>query len=102
MNPLGKPRASIPHEDIQTHDLYLTPTRRRALVSGCAQEDLDHFYGLDAQEGSRPTYQNGGADTFNAEQNAKREANMRAVQEQNYKNKMQNYQKGYSNTLPNY
>ena len=73
-----------------------------ALVSGCAQEDLDHFYGLDVQEGSQPAYQSGATDTFYAEQNAKREANMRAVQEQNYKNQMQNYQNGYTNTLPNY
>lgn len=73
------------------------------LISGCAQEDLDHFYGRDVQPGSyQPTYQSGGTDSFYAEQNAKREANMRAVQEQNYKNQMQNYKNGYSNTLPNY
>ena len=73
------------------------------LVSGCAQEDLDHFYGLDVPQGSQPAYQSSSStDSFYAEQNAKREANMRAVQEQNYKNQMENYKNGYSNTLPNY
>jgi hypothetical protein len=72
------------------------------LIPGCAQEDLDHFYGLDAQPGQQQNYQSGGTDSFYAEQNAKREANQRAVQEQNYRNQMQNYQNGYSNTLPNY
>ena len=41
-------------------------------------------------------------DPFYAQQNARREANMRAVQQQNYQNQMQNYQRGYSNKLPNY
>ena len=45
----------------------------------------------------RPT-----TDSFYAQQNAAREANMRAVQQQQYRNDMSNYQKGYSNTLPKY
>ena len=45
----------------------------------------------------RPT-----TDPFYAQQNAAREANMRAVQQQQYRNDMSNYQKGYSNKLPNY
>ena len=48
---------------------------------------------------SRPSYQ---PDPFYAQQQAKRDANMRAVQQQNYNNQMQNYQRGYSNKLPNY
>ena len=50
-----------------------------------------------AQPQSRPT-----TDSFYAQQNAAREANMRAVQQQQYRNDMSNYQKGYSNKLPNY
>ncbi len=73
-----------------------------ALVSGCAQDDLDHFYGRDVEPGSQQTYQSSGTDSFYEQQNAAREANLRAVQEQNYRNQMQNYQNGYSNTLPNY
>ena len=41
-------------------------------------------------------------DPFSAQQNAAREANLRAVQQQQYRNDMSNYQKGYSNKLPNY
>jgi hypothetical protein len=50
---------------------------------------------------SQPSYRPA-ADPFYAQQNAAREANLRAVQQQQYKNDMQNYQKGYSNKLPNY
>ncbi|MEO6738889.1 MAG: hypothetical protein ABIP20_01460 [Chthoniobacteraceae bacterium] len=49
-----------------------------------------------------PQYRSPSPDPFYAQQAAKREANMRAVNEQNYRNQMQNYQKGYSNKLPNY
>ena len=48
---------------------------------------------------STPQYQ---PDPFYAQQAAKREANMRAVQQQQYRNDMSNYQRGYSNKLPNY
>jgi hypothetical protein len=48
---------------------------------------------------SRPSYQ---PDPFYAQQAAKREANMRAVQQQNYNNQMENYKRGYTNKLPNY
>ena len=50
-----------------------------------------------SQPQSRPT-----TDSFYAQQNAAREANLRAVQQQQYRNDMSNYQKGYSNKLPNY
>jgi len=85
-----------------------------ALVSGCSTADMDHFYGLDAQpgyngpsdyyrNGRNPTpYQAPAADPFYAQQNAAREANMKAVRDQEYKNQMQNYQNGYRSTLPNY
>jgi uncharacterized protein involved in type VI secretion and phage assembly len=46
---------------------------------------------------SRPSYQ---PDPFYAQQQAAREANMRAVQQQQYKNDMYNYQRGYTNKLP--
>jgi hypothetical protein len=39
---------------------------------------------------------------FYTPQNAAREANMRAVRGQQYKNEMQNYKSGYRSTLPNY
>ena len=48
---------------------------------------------------SRPSYQ---ADPFYAQQQAKREANMRAVQQQNYNNQMERYKRGTTNKLPNY
>ena len=48
---------------------------------------------------SRPSYQ---PDPFYAQQNAARAANLRAVQQQQYKNDMQNYQRGYTNKQPNY
>jgi hypothetical protein len=85
-----------------------------ALFSGCSAADSDHFWGLDAQPGySGPSdyYRNGrtpapyqapAADNFYAQQNAAREANMKAVRDQQYKNEMQNYQNGYRSTLPNY
>lgn len=47
---------------------------------------------------SQSSYQ---PDPFYAQQAAKREANMRAVQEQQRKNDMYNYQHGYTNKLPN-
>ena len=47
---------------------------------------------------SRPSYQ---PDPFYAQQAAKREANMRAVQQQNYNNQMESYKRGYTNKLPN-
>jgi len=46
---------------------------------------------------SRPSYQ---PDPFYAQQAAKREANLRAVQQQQTKNDMYNYQHGYTNKLP--
>ena len=46
---------------------------------------------------SRPSYQ---PDPFYAQQNAAREANLRAVQQQQTKNDMYNYQHGYTNKLP--
>ncbi len=81
-----------------------------ALVSGCSEADTDHFWGLDTQPGYNgpsenrtPTqYQAPAADNFYQQQNAAREANMKAVREQQYKNEMQNYQNGYRSTLPNY
>ena len=87
-----------------------------ALLSNCTEADMDHFYGLDAQPGyngpstyySQPTqgqttqYQAPATDSFYQQQNAAREANLRAVREQQYKNEMQNYQNGYRSTLPNY
>ena len=51
---------------------------------------------------SQPQSRSASPDPFYAQQNAKREANMRAVNEQNYRNQMQNYQRGYSNKLPSY
>ena len=39
---------------------------------------------------------------WNSQQNAAREANLKAVRDQQYKNEMQNYQNGYRSTLPNY
>ena len=85
-----------------------------ALVSGCSTADSDHFWGLDAQPGyngpsdyyrngrTPAPYQTPAADPWYAQQNAAREANMKAVREQQYKNEMQNYQNGYRSTLPNY
>lgn len=85
------------------------------MISGCTEADMDHFYGLDAQPGyNGPSdyYRTPGgyqaaaqapaADRFYEQQNAAREANMRAVREQQYKNEMQNYRNGYRSTLPNY
>jgi hypothetical protein len=83
-----------------------------ALVSGCSTADSDHFWGLDAQpgyngpsdyyrNGRTPTqYQAPAADPFYAQQNAAREANMKAVREQQYKNGMQNCRNGCRSTLP--
>lgn len=48
---------------------------------------------------SQPSYRPA-VDPFYAQQNAAREANLRAVQQQQTKNDMYNYQKGYSNKLP--
>lgn len=85
-----------------------------ALFTGCSTADSDHFWGLDAQPGyTGPSdyYRNGrtpapyqapAADPFYAQQNAAREANMKAVREQQYKNEMQNYKNGYRSTLPNF
>lgn len=85
-----------------------------ALVSGCSTADRDHFWGLDAQpgytgpsdyyrNGRTPTpYQASAPDNFYAQQNAAREANMKAVREQQYKNQMQDYKNGYRSTLPNF
>jgi len=81
-----------------------------ALVSGCSTADTDHFWGLDTQPGyngpstyRNPTpYQAPAADSFYSQQNAAREANMKAVRDQQYKNEMQNYKSGYRSTLPNY
>ena len=49
-----------------------------------------------------PQYRSPSSDPFYAQQAAAREANMRGVQQQQYRNDMSNYQKGYSNKLPNY
>lgn len=46
---------------------------------------------------TQPSYQ---PDPFYAQQAAKREANMRAVQAQQQKNDLYNYQHGYTNKLP--
>jgi hypothetical protein len=73
-----------------------------ALMTGCSQADLDHFYGRDVATGSQPQSRSTAPDPWYAEQQAKREANMRAVNEQNYRNQMQNYQRGYTNKLPSY
>lgn len=81
-----------------------------ALLSNCTQEDSDHFWGRDVQPGyngpstygSSGSYQSSSPDPFYQQQNAAREANMRAVREQQYKNEMQNYRDGYRSTLPNY
>ncbi len=81
-----------------------------ALLSSCTQEDSDHFWGLDVQPGyngpstyREPSqYQSQSSDSFYEQQNAAREANMKAVREQQYKNEMQNYKNGYRDTLPNY
>ncbi len=48
---------------------------------------------------SQPSYRPA-ADPFYAQQNAAREANLRAVQQQQTKNDMYNYQHGYTNKLP--
>lgn len=71
---------------------------------------MDHYYGRDVQPGyngpsnyrTPSQYQAPAADNFYEQQNAAREANMKAVREQQYKNGMQNYQNGYSSSLPNY
>lgn len=87
--------------------------RSTLLVSGtlvlfsCTQEDADHFWGRDVQPGYNGNYGSSGSyqsspDPFIQQQNAAREANMRAVREQQYKNEMQNYRDGYRSTLPNY
>ena len=73
-----------------------------ALATACTSEDLDYF-----QNGPRDgSYQAGppagGSDSFYQQQNAAREANMRAVREQDYRNQMQSYQNGYRSSLPNY
>ena len=84
------------------------------LATSCSTADMDHFWGLDAQpgyngpsdyyrNGRTPTaYQAPAQDNFYQQQNAAREANMRAVSEQQYRNEMQNYKNGYRSTLPNY
>jgi hypothetical protein len=48
---------------------------------------------------SRPSYQ---PDPFYAQQQAAREANMRAVQQTQYNQQMESYKRGYTNKLPNY
>jgi hypothetical protein len=84
------------------------------VLTSCSTADADHFWGRDAQPGyTGPSdyYRNGrtpvpyqapAPDPFYAQQNAAREANMKAVREQQYKNEMQNYKNGYRSTLPNY
>jgi hypothetical protein len=52
--------------------------------------------------GNAGSYQSSSPDPFYQQQNAAREANMRAVREQQYKNEMQNDRDGYRSTLPNY
>ena len=49
---------------------------------------------------TQPQYRPAGPDPFYAQQAAKREANMRAVQQQNYQNQMDSYKRGYTNKLP--
>lgn len=71
------------------------------LSSGCAQDDLDYFM-HGPSDGSYQPAAGGGGDSWQAQQDAARQANLRAVQEQSYKNEMQNYQNGYRSTLPNY
>lgn len=85
-----------------------------ALHSSCSQADNDHFWGLDAQPGYRgPSdyYRNSGGyqaqsaaapDRFYEQQNAAREANLKAGRELQYQHQMQSYQNGYRSTLPNY
>ncbi len=46
---------------------------------------------------SRPAYQ---PDPFYAQQQAAREANMRAVQQTQYNQQMDSYKRGYTNKLP--
>jgi len=70
------------------------------LLSSCAQEDLDYFMN-GPRDGSYQPVQRTDDSAWYAQQNAAREANQRAVQEQAYKNQMQNYKSGYSSTLPN-
>ncbi len=72
------------------------------LLSGCSQADMDHFYGRDVAPGAQPQYRSAAPDPWYAQQQAAREANMRAVQQQNYQNQMQNYRNGYRSTLPSY
>ncbi|MEO8616772.1 MAG: hypothetical protein ABI600_16640 [Luteolibacter sp.] len=81
-----------------------------ALLSNCSEADSDHFWGLDAKPGyNGPStlrepgqYQAAPTDSFYEQQNAAREANMKAVREQQYKNDTENYRNGYRDTLPNY
>ena len=80
------------------------------VLTNCTEADIDHFYGLDVQPGyngpsnyQQPSqYQAPATDSFYEQQNAAREANLKAVRDQQYKNEMQNYQNGYRSTLPNY
>jgi len=69
--------------------LLLTST---ALMTGCSQADLDHFYGRDVAAGSSRNPEHGTRPVVCGAA-GKREANMRAVNEQNYRNQMQNYQR---------
>lgn len=81
-----------------------------SFISSCSEADSDHFWGRDVQPGyngpstyQQPSqYQAPSYDPFYDQQNAAREANMKAVREQQYKNEMQSYQNGYRSTLPNY
>lgn len=70
------------------------------LLTGCADEDIDYFFNGPPGGGYQSAQPSN--DHFLEQQNAAREANMRAVREQQYRNEMQNYQNGYRSTLPNY
>ncbi|WP_338286390.1 hypothetical protein [Luteolibacter sp. LG18] len=72
------------------------------LLSSCAQGDVDYFFNGPRDGSYQPAVQRSDDSAWYAQQNAAREANMRAVREQSYKNEMQNYQNGYRSTLPNY
>jgi hypothetical protein len=79
-----------------------------ALLSSCTEADMDHFYGRDVQPGyNGPStyqgqYQAPATDSFYEQQNAAREANLKAGRELQYKGEMQSYENGYRSTLPNY
>lgn len=105
--------SSLTHGSLPSnHQRSLSPTAIMTLIklsalvvasvflSSCAQEDLDYFMN-GPRDGSYQPVQRSDDSGWYAQQNAAREANQRAVQEQAYKNQMQNYKSGYSNTLPN-